>query len=233
MNPNRPLVSVIIPTFNCAEFLADAIDSILAQNYTPLEIIIVDDGSTDQTADVVYRYSEAGVNYVTQTNQGVSAARNHGLQLACGEIICFLDADDRWPCGRLNHHISFLLQSPDTDLVMGMSRIMRPTESLPARPTELLPVPFVTLHVSAATYRRSVFDSVGTFNPALRIGEDRDWFRRAMVAAVKMEVTTEVAHDYYVRPGSLCYDTHHKDSGIYKGFLAALYANLKRRRQST
>ena len=95
MNSEKPLVSVIMPVYNGAAFLTGAIDNIRRQNYEPLEIIIVDDGSTDSTGQIVASFG-SDIRYVYQANQGPAAARNHGLRLATGDLIAFLDVDDLW-----------------------------------------------------------------------------------------------------------------------------------------
>lgn len=92
----RAAISVIIPTFNCAEFIRESVQSVQQQTLPPREIIIVDDGSTDDTRQVIQQIDDSRVRYVPQRNAGVSAARNRGLELASGEYIAFLDADDRW-----------------------------------------------------------------------------------------------------------------------------------------
>lgn len=93
---NRQTVSVIVPTYNCGQYIGQAIDSILGQTHPPEQIIVVDDGSTDDTEQVVRRYGPQRIEYIRQTNAGVSAARNAGLDAAIGDLVTFLDADDRW-----------------------------------------------------------------------------------------------------------------------------------------
>ncbi|MGL4378530.1 MAG: glycosyltransferase family 2 protein, partial [Microcoleaceae cyanobacterium] len=90
---NTPLVSVVIPSYNCAKYVGEAIESVFAQTYSNYEIIVIDDGSQDNTREVLEKYHDR-VNYVYQKNQGVSVARNHGIELAQGEFVAFLDADD-------------------------------------------------------------------------------------------------------------------------------------------
>lgn len=102
-----PLVSVIIPTYNRAHLIERAIQSVLLQEYSPLEIIVVDDGSTDNTADLMTRMYPQ-VSYVKQTNSGPSAARNHGIRLSSGEIIMFLDSDDVWLPGKVRCQVRLL-----------------------------------------------------------------------------------------------------------------------------
>lgn len=90
----KPLVSVIIPSYNASEFISGAIDSVLAQDYRPIEIIVVDDGSTDSTRDVILKYENTEVKYYNKENGGVSSARNYGIKKALGEYVRFVDADD-------------------------------------------------------------------------------------------------------------------------------------------
>jgi GT2 family glycosyltransferase len=116
MNP--PRFSVIIPVFNGEAFLARAVDSVLAQTYPAEEIVIVDDGSTDATPQVVAGY-EAKVRYLSQANQGVAAARNAGAQAARGEWLAFLDSDDWYFPDRLRWHADMLAVHADLDFLTG------------------------------------------------------------------------------------------------------------------
>lgn len=109
-------VSVIIPTFNCASFIGEAVESVLGQSYKDFEIIVVDDGSTDKTADVLMRY-DGNIRYLFQENAGVSAARNRGLRVASGEFVAYLDADDVWYEDKLEQQIALLDRHPEWGLV--------------------------------------------------------------------------------------------------------------------
>src|ERR671911_2120937 len=111
------LVSVVIPCYNQAHFLGEAIESVLAQSYPRFEIIVVDDGSTDDTSKVAARYP--GVRYVYQNNQGVSAARNSGLARSEGEYVVFLDADDRLLPEALETGLKCLEARPECAFVSG------------------------------------------------------------------------------------------------------------------
>ena len=108
----HPLVSVIIPTFNRAWCLKKAVDSVLAQDYTHFELIVVDDGSTDGTHDLLAGYGKA-VTVIEQTNQGVSAARNRGVAASTGSLIAFLDSDDYWYPQKLTAQVDFFLSNPE------------------------------------------------------------------------------------------------------------------------
>jgi glycosyltransferase involved in cell wall biosynthesis len=105
-------VSVIVPTYNCGQFIGQAIDSILGQTRPPEQIIVVDDGSTDDTEQVVRRYEHQRIEYIRQANAGVSAARNAGLDAAVGDLVTFLDADDRWRPTFVEHMRGYLIANP-------------------------------------------------------------------------------------------------------------------------
>lgn len=111
-----PRVSVIIPTYNHAQFVVQAVESALAQTYADLEVIIVDDGSTDDTQAVLARYG-AEINYIYQENQGLSAARNAGISVARGDYFLFLDADDLVLANKLELQVSIVDAQPDFGLV--------------------------------------------------------------------------------------------------------------------
>ncbi len=184
MTSDRPLVSVIIPTFNGARFLPDAIASIVAQRYPSLEIIVVDDGSTDDTAAVVAALP-VEVHYFKQENLGPAWARNRGIRDASGDYLAFLDVDDLFAEGAITALLDELLADEARDVVQGYSQV---TEWVPetgtfesrGSPTETFPY-----SIASGIYRRRVFDKVGLFDPSLFYGEDRDWFRRASEADVR------------------------------------------------
>ena len=128
-----PLVSVIIPTYNYAHFIGEAIESVLAQTYRDFEIIVVDDGSTDETGDVVSRFSE--VRYIYQTNQGIAAARNAGARASQGHSLVFLDADDRLLSNALEAGVDSLNDYPACAFVSGhWELVSRDRKPLPTPP---------------------------------------------------------------------------------------------------
>lgn len=112
----NPLISVIIPAYNAADTIAAAISSALAQTYRPLEILVVDDGSTDKTSQVADSFGDQ-IRFLSQANAGPAAARNLGLRESRGELIAFLDADDRWHPDKLALQWQILLQQPSVGLV--------------------------------------------------------------------------------------------------------------------
>ncbi len=118
----RPLVSVIIPCFNTGRYLTEAIESALAQTYRPVEVLVVDDGSTDDSAAIACRYP--GVRVIRQPNQGVAIARNRGLSECAGEFVVFTDADDRLLPQGVEAGVAALVRHPDAALVYGFHRII-------------------------------------------------------------------------------------------------------------
>ena len=182
----RELVSVVIPTYNYGHFVCDAIDSALAQTYAPVEVIVVDDGSTDDTRERVGRYG-GRVRYIHQPNQGLSAARNTGIRAARGSLIALLDSDDRWHVRRLEVQTAYLSAHPETGLVAAACRSdpdWSPVEEVDdqaARPVTMRELMIRSrFGPSGVLARRECFDTVGDFDVALKSAEDRDmWIRIA------------------------------------------------------
>src|SRR3954447_1295253 len=202
-----PLVSVVIPVFDGEAYLAAAIESALAQTYEPVEVIVVDDGSTDGSAAVAARYD---VRMLRQPNRGVSAAYNAGVEAARGELIAFLDADDLWPADRLAIQVRHLLARPELGFVMAHAiQFMEPgaehpdwlTEDWlagvgataaagPGSPRGDVTAPSTCSGTVLA--RTAVFRQVGRFDENLDMGEDLDWLMRATDAGVRHELLPDV-----------------------------------------
>jgi glycosyltransferase involved in cell wall biosynthesis len=181
----RPRISVIIPVYNGDRYLAEAIRSVLNQTLPPDEIIVVDDGSTDDTAALV-RSMGAPIRYCRQSNHGPAAARNRGLELARGEILAFQDADDLWTAGRLAIQVGLLTRHPTAQAVIGRTQFFyedtAPAEFAAMADATVSPHWFLGIH--SGLYRRAAFEAVGPFDAALRYHEDIDWFRRARAAGL-------------------------------------------------
>ncbi len=202
----NPRASVIVPVYNGAAFIGDAIESILAQGYAPLEVLVVDDGSTDATADVVRSFRNR-VRYFRQDNAGPAAARNRGLALASGELIAFLDADDLWPDRKLEAQARYLREHPETDVVLGRIEYLR----LPG--ASETPIRFedggntvTSVHLGSGLFRRSVFERVGHFDPELHYSEDHDWMLRAREAGVRLAVMDDITLVYRIHAGNMTRD---------------------------
>ena len=192
----RPLVSVIIPVYNGEDFIREAIENILSQKYPALEIIIINDGSTDSTEAIINKLP-ADIRYFTQDNSGPSAARNKGIRDASGEFITFLDADDLWPENNLNIMVDEMLRNPDMEVIRGYAQLMEINKASGCydylgNPKESFPH-----YIGAAIYRKSAFEKVGLFDPLLRFGEDSDWFLRA--CEMKLNIKRLEETSLYVR----------------------------------
>jgi hypothetical protein len=176
-----PRVSVIVPLYNKVRYVARALDSIYAQDYRDFELIVVDDGSTDGSRDVVQRYEQRGMKLVTQPNSGPGAARNRGVGMARGEIVAFLDADDAWypfylseslrildECGPEVPAISWTMQEMPGDLTTGRfwdkagisGGLFRLT---PETSPHVLVMLLATLYPPVTVMRKAVFDELGGF----------------------------------------------------------------------
>ncbi len=190
-----PLVSVVIPTFNRAKLIKDALQSVLNQSYRPIEIIVVDDGSSDNTEEVVALWNsenttaDLSLRFVHQTNRGGNVARNTGITEASGSLIAFLDSDDAWHPKKLAKQIP-LFDDPEVGGVycgvqhmnFDTGAILEPTNrSYPnGHLFQQILIRDITAQTSAFIIRRSVFDTVGTFDTQLMARQDWDmWIRLA------------------------------------------------------
>jgi glycosyltransferase involved in cell wall biosynthesis len=186
-------VSVIIPVFNRERILAEAIDSALGQAAAALEVIVVDDGSADGTSDVAMRYGQR-IRYAFQENAGPPAARNHGIELAQGDLIAFLDSDDLWPPERTRLLISRLDANPAAGLAMGHMQYVSMEASRSAGFADACRTApaILNYNLSASLIRAEALSTVGHFDPAMRYSDDWDWFVRAREKNVPMEILPEV-----------------------------------------
>jgi glycosyltransferase involved in cell wall biosynthesis len=204
----RPLVSVVVPTYNYGRFIGETLDSLRAQTYEEWECVIVDDGSTDDTEEVVARVSERDprVRYVRQANQRQAVAKNTGLADARGRYVQFLDADDLLEPRKLERQVEFLEANPAADIVYGGARYFhteRPDERLYGMRGEERPwlpelsgagrelvtalVHMNIMVINAALVRREVFDEVGAFDPVMPPVEDWDYWLRCALKGKRFE----------------------------------------------
>ena len=195
-----PLVSCIVPVFNCARFLGEALDSIYAQTYHPIEVIVVDDGSTDGSVDVAARYGER-LTLVQQENGGPGAARNSGFGRARGALIACLDADDHWHPRRVEVGVAPLLRDPAIagTSVRGVNfwdDDSRAQEALVAGQPVTRPQRWYSL--GSLIFRRELIDTVGLIRPDLGLGEDIDWISRAEAAGHRFTDIDDVMYFHRV-----------------------------------
>ena len=184
-------VSVVIPVYNGSRYIAQAVESVRMQTVPPREIIVVDDGSTDDTRDVVRNLK--GVHYVSQPNRGPAAARNNGVRSAIGEFLAFLDADDRWTPAKTELQLSLLREHREVDVVIGYSQreVISPLDG-GAPVHTAIGDPLFYLSLGAGLFRRAAFDRVGDFDESLALGEDTDWYLRAREGGLPIRFHSEV-----------------------------------------
>jgi len=194
LNSNLPpLVSVIMPAFNCEAFVAEALDSIFAQSYTHIEVVVIDDGSTDGTLAVLEEYkSRYDIQILKQKNSGSAIARSAGMAVAQGPYLAFLDSDDKWLPGKLAEQVNFLETHSDFGLVCSNWVTWCPNQE-GEFDENVSPVIGEQAYsgwlycdllldcvvwTSSVLMRRSVYEQVGDFNAELRRGQDYDYWLR-------------------------------------------------------
>ena len=198
-----PLVSVIMPSYNTSQFIRQAIDSVLGQDYPSIELIIVDDGSTDNTVSIVRDLClhDKRLKLHVQNNQGAAVARNQGISIARGEFVAFIDSDDFWLPGKISAQVRHLESNPDIDLVFSRWKTWKPdtqgafqfpdidecevTESSTGSITERSGWLYnrlllgSALHTITVMARRSLIERLGPFDQSLKRGQDYDYWLRA------------------------------------------------------
>jgi len=183
LSMEHPLISCIVPVFNGERYLSEAVDSLLAQTYKSVEIIVVDDGSTDRTPQIVESFGKQ-IRSLRQVNGGPAAARNSGVRIARGDFIAFLDADDLWHPEKLARQINCLEVRPEIDLcVTYLQNFWSP--EFKAQAVHFVNHPLAKpmpgyFSLQTLCVRRNVFDAIGLFNTELRVCEDVEWFLRAV-----------------------------------------------------
>jgi len=174
-------VSVIIPAYNRQAYIAEAVQSALQQSHRPLEIIVVDDGSTDGTRSAVQKFFPS-VRYELQQHSGAGAARNRGAEIARGELLAFLDADDVWPPYKLARQLEAFQLRPDLHMVFGQVRQLHDGPEWSSGIVGRLSNPSQLMAGYAPgtmMVRRDAFFRVGPFKTDWKVGEFIDWYARA------------------------------------------------------
>ena len=220
------LVSVVIPAHN-SRYIASALDSILAKKQRPLEILVVDDGSTDSTAQIVRAYAPK-VRLIEQDQRGHPAARNAGIGAATGQFLAFLDHDDLWSPDKLERQIASFERDPELDLVFGhILNFFTPEMPLEERARFRVPLrPLPGLLQGAMLARRRSFDRVGLFSEKRGTGDFLDWYGRALLARMNIEMLPETV--LYRRIHADNYQRTHKHQR--REYLRAVKELLDRRR---
>ena len=229
MNAGLPKVSCIVPVHNGAAFIADAIRSILGQQGAELELVVVDDGSTDGSGDIAAAFP--GVTVTRQPQGGVAAARNRGLALATGEFIAFLDADDLWLPGKLAAQLAAIARDPRADYVVSNVRHVKtaPDGRLPADNGASTGEERLGILMQCMLARRSAFERVGPLDTRTTTRADQDWFLRAAEVGLRQVVVDEVLTIRRIHGGNI---SLRNSRSVQDDFLAIAKRALDRKRQA-
>lgn len=198
---DSPLATIIIPVFNGGRFLAAALESCLAQDYDPIEVIVVDDGSTDNSAEIAGSYED--VRYLHQSNRGPAAARNTGLGEARGRLIAFLDSDDVMLPNKISVQAEHLRVHPETGCVLARQELVVDPGVAPPR-WMMGPQAPDAVAISMLVLRE-VFTTVGPFDPSFRVHEDVEWLMRARAAGIGIDMLPDVLLRRRVHGNNLSY----------------------------
>jgi glycosyltransferase involved in cell wall biosynthesis len=223
------LVSAIIPVYNAEPYLAEAIKSVLAQTYRPIEIIVVDDGSTDGSAHVAKRFDQ--VRYQFQPNRGAGAARNRGAGLAQGSFLAFLDADDLWVEDKLARQMMAFEADSNLDMVFGYVRQFHSPEldEEEKKQRKILSEVMPGHHVGTMLIRRDAFFRVGSFRTDLEVGEFIDWHARATEMGLRSQMLPDVVMKRRIHTNNMM----QRERGSQTDYVRILKASLDRRRKKT
>lgn len=225
---DEPMVSVILPVYNGARFLAESLQSVGAQTFPNYEIVVVDDGSTDKSAAIAQSFPK--VRYLYETNQGIALARNNAIAQAHGELIAFLDHDDLWAPNKLQEQVDYLRTHPEISLVLANERLFF-TDGYSSPfwlKHKLMQSDHLGLVPGTWLLRKRVFEQVGWLNPRFRISDDVDWFMRFLDAGMQYGVVEE----------TLLFKRLHGENASFQiqaaveEVLAAFRASIHRRRAS-
>lgn len=226
---HQPLISCIVPAFNSARYIREALNSVLGQTYQRIEVIVVDDGSTDDTAAIVDEY-RSSVRYVWQNNCGPAATRNRGVDEATGTFVAFLDADDLWHPTKLARQLEAFAAQPALDLCITHVQMFwsdeLSTEALyyQAQPRAQAIPGYATTTLLA---RRAAWAAWGHFNTALWFADATDWFIQAVEQGAKLELLPEVLVYHRMHSANL---TRRRNEASSDEFLKVVKARLDRQR---
>jgi len=214
------VISVVIPVFNGAAYIGQAIESVLGQTLPPDELLVIDDGSTDSTVAVVRQY-QPRVEYRWQKNQGTGAARNLGISESKGELLAFIDADDLWLPDKLRLQKTALDEDPDLDLVFAHMSQFRDGGTAEEEEQTLHASPLISCMLA----RRSAFERAGAMRIDTKV-EFVDWYLRAREAGLKMGTLDALL--VRRRMHSANFTLQHRD--VRREYVHVLKASLDRRR---
>ncbi len=224
---NRPLVSVIVPVLNAARFLNQALTSVETQTYTPIEIIVIDGPSTDNTAEIAKSF--ASVRYARQSGVGMWNALNEGLTLARGEFIAMISSDDIWLADKIQMQVDYLRAHPAIQYVLGLTKFVLIDGETPPRAfrVELLQGTHAALLPEAILARKSLYARTGKFDESFAITADVEWLARLTAAHEPYAVLPHVLLHKRIHANNL--STSPRAAPVHNHELLAIMRNQMRR----
>jgi len=234
---NFPFFTVIITTYNRARKVEEAIDSVLAQTFDDYELIVVDDGSTDETPErLSQRYSESQINYVYQRNRGKPGARNTGIKLARGEYIAFLDSDDRWKPNKLERQAAFIREHDNVEILYGPVEVIDESGKMLVEDTHRIRKAFQRQHHRGETYenlidkwvlfssnlviKRDLIERIGGYDEAIHHLEDVDLYLRVALNKCVFHYIDDPLAEYR------CYEGNTRGDDHFRGLVSVAQKHL-------
>jgi glycosyltransferase involved in cell wall biosynthesis len=217
-----PLVSVITPMYNAAAFIGDALESVAAQDHPAIEVILVDDGSTDDSASVARAHAERlglDATIVRQENQGPAIARNLALDHVRGRLVTLLDADDRMTPDRVGFGVRHLRDHPEVDAVIGThENVVDPGVPIPDWLPRLPPSDRIPHYLVVTVLARvELFDRVGRFDPTYQFaGEDTEWYLRAKTAGANFDLVDHLMVWRRIHGANLTFQVEDLDRALFR-----------------
>ena len=224
MSKKHPFVSLIIPLYNAERFIAEAIESVKKQKYPSLEIIVIDDGSTDTSRTIIeQQYPE--VIYSFQENKGPAAARNAGILLAKGEYLAFLDADDVWEIQAIQSLVKTFRENTEIDFVMGKIQLMKWDDDKKNFVNN--GTPFWAHQLGSLMIRRKVALEVGLFDETFKHSEDAEWISRLIDNGKKLKLIEKCVIEYRIHGNNWSLSKNIMTNNFFKVLRASIHRKRK------
>lgn len=231
MSDKTPLISVILSVYNGQNYVKEAIESVLAQDYSNIELVLVNDGSTDNTENILETYSDRTI-LISQSNKGLGSGRNSGIKASSGHYIAFIDHDDFWEPNKLRAQLEEIVCSAEDPLVFSHVRqFICPTLNEFERSKLRVPdEPMPGFIAGTLLLSRSRFNQVGDFFETNQVGEFVDWYLRAQDKMVPVKMLSDVLLNRRIHKTNMG-----RQTGAYQrqGYLRVLKAGLVRRRSAS
>lgn len=223
------LVSIIIPLYNGARFIGEALHSVLAQSFMAYEVLIIDDGSTDDSRAIVQQmmHNEPRLRYIYQPNRGVSTARNQGILASQGSLIAFLDQDDRWTDNALACQVAYHEQHPAVGYTLAQQICFLEPGCSPPQwfQRQTFDQPHVGYLPGTLVVKRAIFEQIGLFDPAITISSDADWFARTSDAQIPMHTLPQVLLERRIHNAN----QSQQSKQIHRELFHLLHASIRRK----